>query len=161
VVGDTWTGQRAKITEVKEIQPVSGTVYGSAPILYVVMLLGVWALLEIMGLWNVGAAIGTAIAMIAIVWTIRRQATVAVSDTGVRLGMTSPLLPGFDKSTEIPWDNILGIKSGWLSGSVAFKHPQKLTRRTRMSMTISFLDPKWKSRPTTTAIVARLESPLG
>ena len=132
---------------------------GLAPEGYVVMLIGVWVLLAPFGLWNIGTATATAVAMFALVWMARRQATVTVADTGVRYGFTSPMLPGYDGGFEVPWDNIQGIKGTWLSGSVVFKHPQKLVRKTKKSMAISFLDPKWRTRPTSMAIARRLDGP--
>jgi len=159
VVGDIRESPGAEITTITGMRSVSGTLYGSAWLLYVVMLIGVWVLLAPFGLWNIGTAIATAVAMLALVWMARRQATVTVADTGVRYGFTSPMLPGYDGGFEVPWDNIQGIKGTWLSGSVVFKHPQKLVRKTKKSMVISFLDPKWRARPTSMAIVHRLEDP--
>jgi hypothetical protein len=142
-----------------EMRTVSGPLYGSAFLLYLVMLSGVWALLAIFEKWDAGVAVASAIAIVALVWTAKRQATITVADTGVRYGMTSPMLPGYDRGIEIPWDNVQDIKGGWLSGSIVFNHPQKLRRKTKKSMVISFLDPKWKTRPTSMAIINRLGSP--
>ncbi len=60
---------------VTEQRSVNGGVYGSAPLVYVVMLLGVWAVLAIAGTWNVCMPITTAFAITVLLWMLRLWVT--------------------------------------------------------------------------------------
>jgi len=138
---------------------VTGPYCGPASLLYIPMVSTIWALLALIGYWNAVTAVATALAMIAGAWQVRRILAIAVDEFGVRYEFASTRLAGSDAALDIPWDNIQSIDGHWLFGSIVFKHPQKVGARTKTSVSISFLDPKWRNRPTTQAIVYHLNHP--
>lgn len=134
-----------------ESDVVTGTLYGSAVGLFVALttpLLLVSVPLSAAGIWSWAGPVVAVLVGAAVAPWLRRRSTLTVSDEGVTLLRSGRL-------TFVPWSSVGLLSEGWFP-TLVFDEPQKMGRRRVSRLRIDSFDPKWRRRPTTTAIVREL-----
>ena len=127
---------------------VTGTLYGSPIGLFLALsipLLIVSVPLSFAGVWNWAAPVAVILAGWVVTPWIRRRSTLMVSDEGATLLRSGKL-------AFVPWSNVESLTEGWFPALV-FDQPQKLGWRTSKRLRFDGFDPKWRTRPTSEAIV--------
>lgn len=127
---------------------VTGTLYGSSIGLFLALaipLLLVSIPLSLAGVWSWAVPVAVILAgWVGTPW-IRRRSTLTVSDEGVTLLQAGKL-------AFVPWSNVESLADGWFPALV-FSEPQRLGRRNATRLRFDGFDAKWRTRPTSEAIV--------
>jgi hypothetical protein len=127
---------------------VTGTLYGSPVGLFLALaipLLLVSIPLSSAGVWSWAAPVAVVLAGVVATPWLRRLSTLTVSEEGVTLLQARKL-------AFVPWSNIEAVSEGWLP-SLVFSEPQSMGWRTARRLRFDSFDPKWRTRPTSAAIL--------
>jgi hypothetical protein len=127
---------------------VTGTPYGSPIGLFLALaipLLLVSIPLSLAGVWSWAAPVAVILAGSVVTPWIRGRSTLTVTDEGVTL-----LRAG--KLAFVPWSTIESLSDAWFPALV-FSERQRMGRRIVKRLRFDSFDPKWRTRPTSVAIV--------
>ncbi len=141
---------------------VSGSTFGSFAWLYLGVAIPCVAFFLVLGIVkrNVGMTsalvVGTAIGLWFVSHFVQRVSTIVVTEDGVsyRYGV-APRVQAAVIDVVLPWDNIRFVQQHVFSASVILEQPQQIGLFKRRKLRFAYLDPHWRERPTSIAIMRR------
>lgn len=136
----------------KSIAPASGPVMSSLVWVWATTVfsgLALWVVIEYLilgGRVSAAPLIGIAAGLSLMVPVLRRMSTVAVDEMGFEV-RSGPYI------IVINWDDIVDVDAGRFSGKVTLRAPIRVGPASRRSVAFAALDPKWRTRPVSAAIL--------